>query len=427
MTPPAPGAPARALPGPRGILLIAVFLALTHLLIVPASNDLAALWLAGEFLREGRPDLVYPADTALFTMLPPPEWFARQAARGNPGDVFPYLYPPLWAALAAATGRATDLATVRLVAGWLNPALLAGCLILAHRIARPRVAQEIWLIAGLAFLMLTSVGLIALGQDQPQILVAFLTLLAIERSEAGAPRTAGAALALAAALKLFPALLAIVWLATGKRRATMAFLLAGTALALASVALAGWPLHRDFLRVIRVVSATGLVTNLSYSFDGLVAQLFLADHVQFIRSPARDPALGIRAGWNVVARPAVVGLIGIGLQAATLAFAIRALRRAREPAARAAAWAAALTFLAFFGPVGWSYYYIAPAAFLPLLIDRFGTLRGLILLALLACPVSIATPGLDIALPGILRPLQLFGAVTMLAMGIVFARLARPG
>ncbi len=410
---------------PRTGVVIVAFLALCHVIITPASADLTALWLAGEFLRDGRPDLVYPADTTLFTMLPPPEWFARQTGRGIAGDVFPYLYPPLWAALAARLATVSDLSFVLLVARWLNPLLLAGCLILAHRIARPRIAQEVWVLTGLVLYMFTSIGLIAIGQDQPQILVAFLTLLAIERAGAGADKSAGAALALAAAIKLFPALLAVVWLFTGNRRAALSFAVAGAALGCLSVLLAGWPLHPDFLRMIRAVSGTALVTNLSYSFDGLIGQVFLSDQVQFIRSPARDPALGIMAGWNVIPKPAVVGITALAAQGLVLILGIRALRLTTERGPRAAIWAATLTFLAFFGPVGWSYYYIAPAAFLPLLLVRFGALRGLLILVMLASAISIATPFIDFSLPGILRPQQLIGAIVMLCMGAIFIRLAR--
>jgi hypothetical protein len=407
------------------VCAFAVFLALTRTLIAPASADLTALWLAGQFLAEGRPDLVYPADATLFTMLPPPEWFARQAAAGQPGDVFPYLYPPLWAALAANLSPHASLVAVLAVAGWINPALLAGCFILAWRIAGRPLRPDIWLAAGLTFAMFTSVGLIAIGQDQPQILVAFLTLLALERAESGAPHAAGAALALAAAIKLFPALLVIFWLGRDRRAALAAFAVAGAALALLSVALAGWPLHRDFLRIIRAVSATGLVTNLSYSLDATLGQLAYTDRIAFIRSPARDPALGDRAGWNVYAKPAALGLALLAAQIATLALAARALARAAGPATRAAIMAAALTFATLLGPVGWSYYYIAPAAFLPLLLTRFGALSGLAVMVLIALPVCVAMSILNPALPGILRPLQLFGVVAMMVMGAAFLSLAR--
>ena len=44
-------------------------------------------------------------------------------------------------------------------------------------------------------------------QNQPQILVSFLTVLALERAMRGHERTAGLALAVAAAIKVYPVLL----------------------------------------------------------------------------------------------------------------------------------------------------------------------------------------------------------------------------
>jgi alpha-1,2-mannosyltransferase len=410
---------------PRTGIVIVAFLALCHVLIQPASADLTAVWLAGEFLRDGRPDLVYPHDTGIFTMLPPPEWFARQASHGIPGDVFPYLYPPLWAALAAGLASVADLPAILAVTDWLNPILLTGCLVLACRAARTSLPMDIWTLTGLFLLMLTSIGLIAIGQSQPQILVAFLTLLAIERSEAGAPKTAGAALAMAAAIKLFPALLALIWLCTGNRRAALAFATAGVTLGLASVLIAGWPLHAEFIRMMGLVSRTGLATNLSYSLDSMTGQLFLQDSLVFIQSPVRDPALGIKAGWSVLPKPPVLRFVMLAAQAGILILAIRALRRETLPSRRAAIWAASLTFLTFFGPVGWSYYYIAPAAFLPLLLVRFGMLRGLLILVMLLAPISIATPFIDFALDGVSRPLIVISAIVILCMGAIFIRLAR--
>ncbi|MDX1739050.1 MAG: glycosyltransferase 87 family protein, partial [Alphaproteobacteria bacterium] len=51
---------------------------------------------------------------------------------------------------------------------------------------------------------------LALRENQPQILVSFLILLAIERERAGWNIAGGAALALAASIKLYPALFALL-------------------------------------------------------------------------------------------------------------------------------------------------------------------------------------------------------------------------
>lgn len=409
------------------LIVVTGFAALCFLLFGGrGSADLSAIWLAGGQISAGRPDLVYPPDTAVFTMLPPPEWTETARAEGMQGDVFPYVYPPLWAALAAMLRPVTDLQAVLAAAAVLNPVMLALSLLMAHRIAAPRLSPPAWMAAGLVFMIVTSIGLIALGQNQPQILVSFLILLAIERSERRADIAAGIALALAAAIKGYPALIVLVWLMSGNCRAAVAFAAAGGALAALSVALAGWPLHGDFLRASRAIAGTGLLTNLSYNLDSVLGNTVLADRVAFILSPYRDPALGDRAGWFLYARPGWLVLLGLLLQIAALALTARALRGRVASGQRAAIWAAGLTFATLAGPVAWSYYYIAPAAFLPLLIDRLGWLRGLLAMTVLALPVSAPTAIWFRQVPFLEDRIELFGAAVAVAMGIAFLRLSRP-
>ncbi len=417
-----PAVPRRPLLTAPSAILIALFVLLCQIIVSRASADLSALWLAGEFFRDGRPDLVYPHDTTLFTMLPPPEWFARQTAHGAKGDVFPYLYPPLWAALAARLGAYVDLSSVLRVAGYLNPVLLAGCVVLAHRIARTLIPQELWLIVGLIGLIGTLIGYVAVLQDQPQILVAFLTLLAVERSEARAPRTAGAVLALAAALKVFPALFALIWLFGRSRRAAVWFGVFGAALGALSILLAGWPLHADFLRMIQAVSRTAITTSVNYSIDSVLLQLAAPETMTMIPNPARAPVEGGVLGWNVIPKPVAMSVYGILLQVLTIGLAARALRSARDTFRRAAIWGAAMTALALTGPVGWSYYYIAPAAFLPLMIVWFGPLRGAVVLTVLLGAISVPSLALDLPGIGTVAPQQLAGVVVMTVFGILFAR-----
>ncbi|MFZ1663051.1 MAG: hypothetical protein WAT77_13945, partial [Paracoccaceae bacterium] len=83
-------------------LLVVMFVAISGLVFRESiSADFHALWIAGQWLADGRPDLVYPTDPTFFTMLPPPEWIDRLEAEGFSGQVYPFIYPPIWAWLAA--------------------------------------------------------------------------------------------------------------------------------------------------------------------------------------------------------------------------------------------------------------------------------------------------------------------------------------
>jgi hypothetical protein len=341
------------------------------------------------------------------------------------GDVFPYVYPPLWAQLAAYLQGVTSRESVMDAASLLNPVLMAMCLVLAHRIAAPRLGPALWTAAGLVFLSLTSVGIIALGQNQPQILVAFLVLLAIERSESGAPVAAGIALAFAAALKGYPAMLALVWMITGQRRAVVSFAAAGAGLGALSVALAGWPLHAEFLKASGLVAGTGMMNNLSYTIDAALGKTIFADRVQFILSPFRDPSMGDRAGWKLYPKPGWTTAMGLVLQVAVLTALALALRTTSDRTRRGAMWAAGLTFATIVAPVGWCYYYLAPVAFLPVVVTRWGWMRGTGVMVALALPISVFASIASHEYKVMETTLWILGLMSMTCMGLAFLGVAK--
>ncbi|WP_415182415.1 glycosyltransferase 87 family protein [Phaeovulum sp.] len=182
------------------------------------SNDLRAVWTAAQEVALGNPQLVYPSPGPLFTMRPPDEWLAHLRAAGHQGDIYPYIYPPLWAWLLAPVTENISFDAIVLFMRFLNGAALVGGLFIARHLCLPGATDHqrlTFFSVGFAGLLLTHSGVVALYENQPQILVGFLTLLGIERSENGHPAFGGAALALAAALKGYPALLAVFWIQPG--------------------------------------------------------------------------------------------------------------------------------------------------------------------------------------------------------------------
>lgn len=392
------------------------------------SADLHALWLAGQMLAEGRPDLVYPADTGVFTMLPPPEWLTWLAARGHSGEVFPFIYPPLWAWLAAAIGAAFEV--IDGVARLLNPVLLVAMLLLARRLAAPAMHPAAYLAVGLAMFWLSTVGTIALYQNQPQILVAFLTVLAVERAEHGAPRLAGVALALAAAIKLYPAFFALIFLILGWRRAVGAFVIAGGALAALSVAVAGWPMHAEFLAVLGRIGDTAMLTKLNYSVEGVLGFLFYPEVGQTILATELGADAG-GGGWLVLAKPAAFAA-GLRLaMLAGLAWLAWLFHRARSRNERAALWPFGFILMSVLGPIAWSYHFLAPVAFGPMLLARLGPAQGLVALGLLTLTLSpfvLDNLPMDALDPVVLaRLIQALGTLSLAALGLGFLALRRRG
>ncbi len=103
--------------------------------------------------------------------------------------------------------------------------------------------------------------------------MSFITLLAFvllaERYDIGA----GAVLALAAAIKLSPVLLVLIFVMERRWRALASFVAVGGALALASVALAGWPLHAAFLEKISTVAGQVYFSRIVVSLELVLYQI----------------------------------------------------------------------------------------------------------------------------------------------------------
>jgi len=208
-------------------------LAILGFLDIPRiSGDLLPLWLAGQAFAEGTAGEVYAPVDPVFRMLPPDSWAERARAAGYEGFVYPFVYPPLWAWVFGLIGRIADFQALAGLASIVNPALLLATCLLAWRASGAPSGVLPHVAVALVLLLMTPVGVIAILQNQAQILVAFLVVLALERTRANRPVSAGAALA--ASIKLFPAIFALFWLASGERRAFASFAAMGLGLGLMS-------------------------------------------------------------------------------------------------------------------------------------------------------------------------------------------------
>lgn len=371
--------------------LVAV-LAYASLSISWAANsaDLLALWAAGLAHAQGAGHLIYPDPTGPFTMRPQEGWVPMMVAEGYVGELYAFIYPPLWAVLAGWLTTVADMETVVDVARVVNHALLLATFWLAWRLAQRPLPLAGWMLAATALCMVSLPGMVGLRENQAQILVGFLIVLAIERERAGAQVAAGIALALAASIKLYPAAFALVWLAMLRWRAVAAFALAGGGLALASVALAGWPLHARFLETLAQVSATSTITALNYGLEPLLALLVPAeawigvsrlDILPDPDGPSPMHQVALRPGWR--APLAFAAMLG------TLAAMAIALRRAGPGPRGCAIWALGLTVVTFLLPLPWTYSYLAPLAFLPALLVWLGPRLGGVLTLGVAVPLSM--------------------------------------
>ena len=362
-------------------------------------------------MAAGGPVPIYPAGDT-FTITAPPGWQAYADRLGyDYGAVLPYIYPPLWAALTAPLTGALSVQAFQNTFVILNHLSLLGMLWLGWRMTG-RGPLTAYLILGLFILATSPIGFTGIFQNQPQLIVGFLTLLAIERTRAGAPLAGGGVLGLAVALKVSPILILPALLVAGDaRRVALGFAAVGGGLGLMSLVLAGWPLHATYLGILSTISGTAILSEIAYTFDALAAQFGPLETMEFF---------GDQRGWWVGEKSALWRGASLGLTLAAAALPVIAIRRGAD----VWIWPTALILLGLVGSIGWAFYYVAPLAFLPGLMRRLGTVRGAV------TAIAMALPGSYLALPlardSAVLPFadQALGVLTLAFTATVFAALA---
>ena len=343
-------------------------------------EDLAALYVAGWLWQTAQPELIYAAPAGFFGG-GPADWRPALEALGIAAKgAFPYVYPPLWAVLTAPlTGLLTPQGFADAVT-LLQIPMLGASVLLAGRLMKPATMPLwLWSAIGIAILSFSIQSWVAVWYNQPTITVTFLTLLAFERLGANRPVSAGAALALAAALKLSPAVLVLLFLIDRQYRAAAAFAVTGTALGLLSIALAGWPLHAEFLGRLSDVSGAGFLIAINVSLKpALLAAGSALSLMEPVDPTATEHIYRATPAW-----------LGPALSLAALALAATFLRRLAPlpgPARRGIGLLAFSIILTLFGPLGWLHYYLLPLLLLPGLIGLLPAPRAGVLLLWVGLP-----------------------------------------
>lgn len=353
-------------------------------------GDMAALWFAGHFLAMGQPDLVYAAPPGFFGGTPP-AWQALLDAglRGRPpASAYPYVYPPVWAGLMAPLSRGLSAQQFLDLAMGANVLMLAGCVLLAERIARPpilsRSAFRCW---GAVVLATTLPVQVALAYNQPGILTVFLTLACFALLDRH-PRLAGMLLGLAAAIKILPVVLCLLFLPHRRFGALAACLGTAGAVAALSVLWLGWPLHRAFLDQLSLASGNmvwGYVNpSLRIAVQDVLAQAGLAEALRF---KGTTLAYGHPSG---AVQAAAVALALAATLATALAWRARGAGGQSETTLGLLALSTGMFLL---GPLSWIHYMIVPLLIAPAILGRMGPVPAGIVLAgtvLLETPAAAA-------------------------------------
>ncbi|MCK0171207.1 DUF2029 domain-containing protein [Aliiroseovarius sp. S1123] len=283
--------------------------------------DLSALYFAAYFFDAGAHDLVYAPDGQAFWDQAHPEWRELARAQGYEANLLPaYVYPPLWAAVLGPWAGAVSFAS------FANSCLIAflgaiiGMIFMAYEMAcRIASAAHTRMIPFATFCLIgailagyTSFGSLSFQLGQPQILVSFLLMLCLYLLGLGKDIPAGSVLALAAAIKLMPAMLVVLFVMENRWRALGAFVLAGALLAGLSVIVAGWPMHQALLERVGHLSTQISISRLGIGMETVLYHIGQAATGDVQWQIERPELIGKPVWLGIAARAIlIVGMLAI--------------------------------------------------------------------------------------------------------------------
>jgi alpha-1,2-mannosyltransferase len=390
-----------------GLALWCAF-ALPLLMQVGKGGDAVSLAIAGRLVTDGPTQALYAQDGDRLEV-GDPAWAKQSAALGYEGEVYPYLYPPLVAWLAAPLAK-LGLWQAKLALLALTAAALALALVLAVRSWAPDLLRSGGALALTAAVLLSwplATQVMSLNL-QPMVLLAIV--VAVAAAQSGRSALAGAALAVAAAVKLTPAILILYWVATRRFACAAWFVGASAALLAAGICLAGIELHLDWVQRMQELAGSIVPTKQNRSLAGLLHGIGYG-----LAETEQGLPLQPLPSW-LTAASAIFAVAGA---AWCLLDASKARRR---PAADAAGQIALVLVAIMAAPLAWDHYFLILAVAGVVWFRLSGgnlPARGLMLLIAIAVsqPVAIATA---VSAPQELQPwltgFESFAALALIAL-----------
>ncbi len=235
--------------------------------------DFSALYFAAEFYAQADWANIYPPSPEFFWDPAPDAWRERAArefaAQGATSDIVtPYVYPPIWAALMAPFTAWVPFGVASHILIAVNAAALVAIIWMGyHLMAHEDMQLTHWslMCVGLSIYSIAFVLAFLLGQ--PQVVVNAMILGSMVLLLRGHDVSAGGLLAFAAAIKLAPAIFAILFVMEKRWTALVSFVIIGAGLALCSVMITGWPLHDAFLSKLAQLDGQTLLSRINLSLD----------------------------------------------------------------------------------------------------------------------------------------------------------------
>ncbi|MHA3976248.1 glycosyltransferase family 87 protein [Halovulum sp. GXIMD14794] len=373
------------------------------------SPDLASLYIAGRSVDSGQWADVYWQGTGGAS----DGWRAEKQASGIDVHAHTFLYPPIWPWLISPLAKMlSPVGFAQLFLG-LNTVAHLGCALVAWKLFDRPPPLWPWIACAILVVPLTVIGGSAFFYNQPQPLLSFAILLGLERATAGRPHVAAVLFALAASVKVYPALFAVIFVMRGQWTALGTAVLIGAALLGASLAVGGTEANLAFLALLGDLQSKISIAMNNLGLPGVLA------HLQAIMTGEALPRANFipGRGW--------IRTMDLAMLAGGLALLARLSRRQPPEWWRQGGVPALFIMVSLAMPLAWTHYFTPALCLLPglflLLPRKTATLVAVLVLAAHSTNffAGIAKPASN---PGIY---PLVGFLTLTLLAVVFALSAR--
>lgn len=318
------------------------------------SIDMSAVWMAGRFAASGAFGEIYASSPGVLVPVEAPAWQALLAEHDGEAAAA-FVYPPVWAFLAAPLAGLMDpLAFFNLTRVVTTFCFAASVLVAWRLVAAGRMRATAFAVLACGIAYATMPFQYAIFLNQPQLAVILLILLSFERYLAGRHVAAGVLLGVAAALKLSPILLVVIFASERHWRAVVAAFATSGAFMLASFGMGGVALHLAFLEQLRLIDGLVPMSGHNLTFETVMHDFFLPLRLIPLEGPL---LIGVDTLW--------VGVVSKVLLVVSVVAVLWATR-AEEFGTRVRQRLFLLYIAAiFFGPLAWIHYYVLPLLLLP--------------------------------------------------------------
>lgn len=341
------------------LLILGLFVVAAMIWNSSSGTDITSSYISCRLVLNGKSAHLYSYDPASFNLVSDRLWLQIASAKGIAPQVLlsPFVQTPLWPYVLQPLCNGMSFPAFNRFFEIVLVVCFAAMIWLTGRNWAPRFFTPMWVLAMCILWIKADPLRDAIELNNTHAIFLVLTLLAILWARSGRPVLAGASLAIAAAVKITPAVFVIYWLVTKQKKAALSFILWSGALFAITLATSGSAIMLDYIHSMSRVSHILLLSEGNQS---------LAAWWMGYRYPAAS-----MMGFRSLPMPAAMSMISSVFVVLSAVLGGYCDLRTSALNSKLPQYGAVITLIGatIFSPIAWGHYYILLVIPMVLLLD----------------------------------------------------------